>query len=58
MIFLLKKAIVNLILEQTMKAKRGSTGTALLYLSARWGWMVKATSRPLNPQERDPVPEI
>ena len=25
-------------------------------LGAKWGWVVNATSRPLYPQERDPVP--
>jgi hypothetical protein len=36
------------VLEQTMKAQRGSTVIVILFnLSARWGWVVNARVRPL-----------
>ena len=43
-----------------MQIQRGSRCTALfiLNLGARWGWVVNATTQPLNPQGRAPVPVI
>jgi hypothetical protein len=52
-----KKA--NFVLEQAMKAQRGSTEIAFLFflnLGVRCGSVVNATPRPLYPRERDSVP--
>ena len=38
---------------------KGDRGMALFFiLSARWRWVVNATSRPLYPRERDSVPTV
>jgi hypothetical protein len=53
------KVKVKIIIEQAMKAQRGSRGIAPLFnLGARWGWVVNATPWPLYPQERDPIPTV
>jgi hypothetical protein len=53
------KVKVKIIIEQAMKAQRGSRGIALLFnLGARRGWVVNATTWPLYPQERDPIPIV
>jgi hypothetical protein len=54
------KVKIKFNLEQATKAQRGSSGVDLLFfnLGAKWGWVVNATSRPLYPWERHPVPII
>ena len=43
-----------------MKAQRVSRGIPLFFLKlgTRWGWVVKATPRPIYPREADPVPIV
>jgi hypothetical protein len=50
----------NFTLEQAIKAQKGNSGIAVLFLyfGARWGWVVKTTPRPLYPRQSDPVPIV
>jgi hypothetical protein len=43
--------------EQAVKARRKNRIQVYCFfnLGPRWGWMINVTSRPLYPQERDPV---
>ena len=42
---------IKVALEQALKAQRRSRGTSLLSnISARWGWVVNASCRPLYPR--------
>ena len=52
--------IQNFILEQAMKAigRVEVQFYSLFNFGARWGWQVNATSRPLYPRERGPVPIV
>jgi hypothetical protein len=45
------KVKVKFAAEQAMKTQRGSRDN----LGARWGRVINATPRPLDPRERDPV---
>jgi len=52
---------VNCILEQAMKAQRGSRDVTLLFflnMSARLEWAVNTTLRPLYLGEGNPVPIV
>ena len=55
---LLIKVKVKLFLEQDTKAQRESRCIALLFLqpSARWGWVVSTTPRPLYPRGKTRYP--
>jgi hypothetical protein len=47
-------------LEQAMKAQRGNSGIALLFLNLipTSGWVVNAMPRLVYPWEGDPVPNV
>ena len=52
-----KKVKVKFTLEQATKPSGGVEVwlCSLFNLGARWGWVINAAPRPLNPQERDPL---
>ena len=57
----LKSDILRLryhVVEQAMKAHRGSRGVSFFNLGARWGWVINVTHRPFYPRGRDPVPIV
>ena len=59
-VYIVEVKKVKFVLEQAMKAQNETIDIAVLFfnLSARSGWVVNVTPRPLYPRERDTVPIV